>query len=83
MQLMAFFLQRCIQPLQSQASKLWSYSSLIDPSRVFDQDLEKKDHDKWVRSLTTLTAHMEIPACTIDFFDSNHPLPKVCITKKC
>jgi hypothetical protein len=33
-QLMAFFLQRCIEPLQSRASMLWSYSGLTDPSRV-------------------------------------------------
>jgi hypothetical protein len=59
-QLMAFFLQRRIQPLQSRASKLWSYSSLTDPSRVSAQDPEKKDLDKRVRSLTTLTAQMEI-----------------------
>jgi hypothetical protein len=40
-QLMAFFLQRRIQPLQDRASKLWSYSGLEDPSRVSKQDLEK------------------------------------------
>jgi hypothetical protein len=33
-QLMAFFLQRCIQPLQSRASNLWSNSGLTDPSRA-------------------------------------------------
>jgi hypothetical protein len=32
MQLMAFFLWRRIQPQQSRASKLWTYSGLIDPS---------------------------------------------------
>jgi hypothetical protein len=78
-QLMAFFLQRHIQPLQSQASKLWSYSGSTDPSRVSAQDPEKKDLDKRVRSLTILTAHMEIPTCTAAFFDSTHPLPEVCI----
>jgi hypothetical protein len=76
---MAFFLQRCIQPLQSRTSKLWSYSGLTDPFRVSTQDLEKKDLDKRVRSLTTLTAQMEILALTASFFDSAHPLPKVCI----
>jgi hypothetical protein len=75
---MAFFLQRCIQPLQSRVSKLLSYSGSTDPSRVSDQDPEKKDLDKRVRSLTTLTAQNEIPALTADFFDSTHPLPKVC-----
>jgi hypothetical protein len=55
-QLMVFFLQRRIQPLQSRASKLWSYSGSADPSRVSDQDPEKKDLNKRVSSLTTLTA---------------------------
>jgi hypothetical protein len=79
MQLMVFFLQSRIQPLQSRASKLWSYSGLTDPSQVSSQDLEKKDLDKRVRSLTTLTAQMEIPALTAAFFDFAHPLPEVCI----
>jgi hypothetical protein len=52
MRLMAFFLQRSIQPLQSQVSKLWTYSGLTDPSRVSARDPEKKDLDKRVRSLT-------------------------------
>jgi hypothetical protein len=77
-QLMAFFLQRRIQPLQAQASKLWSYSGSSDPSQVSNQDPEKKDLDKRVRSLTTLTAQKEIPALTAKFFDSTHPLPEVC-----
>jgi hypothetical protein len=47
-QLMAFFLQRRIQPLQDRVSKLWSYSGLEDPSRVSKQDPEKKDLDKRV-----------------------------------
>jgi hypothetical protein len=74
-QLMAFFLQRHIQPLQSRVSKLWTYSGLTDPSRVSARDLEEKDLDKRVRSLTTLTAKMEIFACVSPFFDSTHPLP--------
>jgi hypothetical protein len=78
-QLMAFFLQRRIQPLQSRASKLWSYSGSTDPSRVSPQDPKKKDLGKRVRSLTTLTAQMEIPACTSAFFDSTQPMPEVCI----
>jgi hypothetical protein len=39
----------------------------------------EKDLDKRVRSLTVLTAQMEILACTSTFFDSTHPLPKVCV----
>jgi hypothetical protein len=67
-QLIGFFLQRCIQPLQARAVKLWSHSGSTDPSRVFDQDLEKKYLNKQVRSLTTLTAQMEIPAYMAAFF---------------
>jgi hypothetical protein len=80
-QLMAFFLQRRIQPLQARAAKLWSYSGSTDPSQVADQDPEKKNLNKRVRSLTTLITQMEIPACTAAFFDSDHPLPTVCVTQ--
>jgi hypothetical protein len=72
-QLMTFFLQRRIQPLQSSVSRLWSYSGLEDPSRVSKEDLEKKGLDKRVRALTTLTKENEIPALIVDFFDSTHP----------
>jgi hypothetical protein len=77
-QLMAFFLQRRIQPLQARVSRLWSYSGLEDPSRVSKEDLEKKGLDKRVKALTTLTKENKIPALTVDFFDSTCPLPKVC-----
>jgi hypothetical protein len=77
-QLMSFFLQRRTQPLKSRISKLWTYSGLTDPSRVSARDPEKKDLDKRVRSLTILTAKMEILTCLAPFFDSTHPLPEVC-----
>jgi hypothetical protein len=51
---------------------------LTDPSRVSARDPEKKDLDKRVRSLTILTAKMEILTCLAPFFDSTHPLPEVC-----
>jgi hypothetical protein len=77
MQLMALFLQRRIQPLQSRVSKLWTYSGSTDPSRVSARNPEKKDLGKRVRSLTVLTAKMEIPTCVASFFDSTHRLPEV------
>jgi hypothetical protein len=77
-QLMAFFLQRRIQPLQHRVSKLWSYSGLENTSRVSKEDIDKKDFNKRVRALTTLTKDNEIPTLTADFFDSAHPLPTVC-----
>jgi hypothetical protein len=76
-QLMVFFLQRRVQPLQARVSKLWTYSGSNDPSRVSPKELEKKDLDKRVRSLTTLTAKLAVPACLVVPFDSTHPLPKV------
>jgi hypothetical protein len=78
MQLMAFFLQRRIQPLQHRVSKLWSHSGLEDSSRVSAADIDKKDLDKRVRALTTLTKDDEIPVLAADFFNSEHPLPVVC-----
>jgi hypothetical protein len=76
-QLMSFFLQRRVQPLQHRISKLRSYSGLEDSSRVFEDDMDKKDLDKRVRALTTLTKDHEIPALAADFFDFEHPLPAV------
>jgi hypothetical protein len=74
---MVFFLQRRIQPLQARVSKLWNYSGSTDPSRVSPKDPEKKDLGKRVRSLTTLTAKIAVPACLATAFDSTHRLPKV------
>jgi hypothetical protein len=45
---------------------------------VSEEDIDKKDIDKRVRALTTLTKDNEIPALAADFFDSEHPLPAVC-----
>jgi hypothetical protein len=45
---------------------------------VSKEDMDKKDLDKRVRALTTLTKDDEIPALIADFFDSDHPLPAVC-----
>jgi hypothetical protein len=45
---------------------------------VSARDPEEKDLDKRVRSLTVLTAKMEIHDCVAPFFDSTHPLPQVC-----
>jgi hypothetical protein len=75
-QLMVFFLQRRIQPLQARFSKLWTYFDSNDPSQVSPKDPEKKDLDKRVRSLTTLTAKIAVPACLAAAFDFTHPLPQ-------
>jgi hypothetical protein len=74
---MVFFLQRRIQPLQARVSKLWTYSGSTNPSRVSPKDPEKHDLEKRVRSLTTLTAKIAVPACLATAFDSTHPLPQV------
>jgi hypothetical protein len=78
-QLMAFFLQRRVQPLQHRLSKLWSFSGLGDSSRISDDLLEKKDLDKRVRALTTLSKDHEIADLAARYFDSEHPLPAVCL----
>jgi hypothetical protein len=45
---------------------------------VSEEDIDKKDLDKQVRALTTLTKDDEIPALAADCFDSEHPFPAVC-----
>jgi hypothetical protein len=78
-QLMAFFLQRRVQLLQHRLSKLWTFSGLGDPSRVSEDLMEKKDLDKRVRALTTLTKDHKIADLAARYFDSEHPLPVVCL----
>jgi hypothetical protein len=77
-QLMAFFVQRRIQPLQHRLSKLWSYSGLVDSSRVSEDLIEKQDANKRVRNLTKLTKDHAIADLAAHYFDSEHPLPEVC-----
>jgi hypothetical protein len=76
---MAFFLQRRVQPLQHRLSKLWTFSGLGDPSRVSENLMEKKDLDKRVRALTTRTKDHQIADLAARHFDSEHPLPAVCL----
>jgi hypothetical protein len=76
-QLMAFFLQHRVQPLQHRLSKLWSFSGLGDSSRVSEDLMEKKDLDKRVRALTTLTEDHKIADLAARYFNSEHPLPVV------
>jgi hypothetical protein len=78
-QLMAFFLQRRVQPLQHCLSKLWTFSGLGDSSRVSEDLMEKKDLDKQVRALTTLTKDHEVADLAARYFDSKHPFPAVCL----
>jgi hypothetical protein len=78
-QLMAFFIQRQVRPLQHRLTKLWTYSGLEDPTRISEDLIEKKDLDKRVRSLTKLTKDHAVADLTADYFDSVHPLPEVCI----
>jgi hypothetical protein len=42
--------------------------------------MEKKDLDKRVRALTTLTKDHEVVELATSYFDSEHPLPAVCFT---
>jgi hypothetical protein len=45
-QLMAFFVQRRVQPLQHCLSKLWNFSGLVDLFRVSGDLMEKQEVDK-------------------------------------
>jgi hypothetical protein len=53
---------------------------LGDPSRVSEDLMEKKDLDKHVRALTTLTKDHEVADLATSYFDSEHALPVVCFT---
>jgi hypothetical protein len=79
-QLMAFFIQRRVQPLQHRLTKLWTYVGLEDPTRVSEDLMLKDDVDKRVRNLTKLTKDDSVDDLTADFFDSVHPLPEVYIS---
>jgi hypothetical protein len=79
-QLMAFFLQYRVQPLQHRLSKLWTFSGLEDPYRISRDLMEKNDLDKLVRALTTLTKDHEVADLAASSFDSEHPLPAVYFT---
>jgi hypothetical protein len=76
-QLMVFFVQHRVQPLQHRLSKLWTYSGLVDSSRISGDLIEKQEVDKRVRSLTKLTKDHVVADLVADYFDSVHPLPKV------
>jgi hypothetical protein len=80
MQLMAFFIQRRVQPLQHRLTKLWNYSGLEDPTRISEDLISKEDVDKQVRNLTKLTKEHAVADLTADFFDSVRPFPEVCIS---
>jgi hypothetical protein len=82
-QLMAFSVQRRVQPLQHCLAKLWSCSGLVDPSRISGDLIEKQEVDKRVRSLTKLTKDHAVADLAANYFDSVHPLPKVCICLIC
>jgi hypothetical protein len=79
-QLMAFFIQRRVQPLQHRLTNLWNYSGLEDPTRISEDLMSKEDVDKRVRNLTKLTKVHSVADLKADFFDSEHPLPEVCFS---
>jgi hypothetical protein len=76
-QLMAFFIQRRVQPLQHRATKFWAYSGLEDPTRISEDLMSKEDVDKRVRNLTKLTKEHSVADLKANFFDSVHPIPEV------
>jgi hypothetical protein len=79
-QLMAFFIQHRVQPLQHRLTTLWTYSGLEDPTRISKDLILREDVDKRVRNLTKLTKEHSVADLTADYFDSVHPLPEVYIS---
>jgi hypothetical protein len=79
MQLMVFFVQRRVQPLQHRFSNLWTFSGLEDPTRISENLIDKKYVDKRVRNLSKLTKEHAVADLDAEHFDSVHPLPEVCI----
>jgi hypothetical protein len=79
MQLMVFFVQRRVQPLQHHLSNLWTFSGLEDPARISENLIDKKDVDKRVRNLTKLTKEHAVADLAAEHFDFVHPLPEVYI----
>jgi hypothetical protein len=71
-QLMAFFVQHRVQPLQHPLSKLWNYFGLVDSSRISGDLMEKQEVDKRVRNLTKLTKDHAVADLPADYFDSVH-----------
>jgi hypothetical protein len=61
-------------------SCLKSWDVTEDLSRVSEDLMEKKDLDKRVRALTTLTKDHKVADLAASYFDSEHPLPAVCFT---
>jgi hypothetical protein len=53
-------------------------SGLGDSFGVSEDLMEKKDLDRRVRALTTLTKDHEIAELATNYFDSKHPLAAVC-----
>jgi hypothetical protein len=74
---MSFFSSETHSTTTISSIQVVDLSGSTDPSRVSARDLEEKDLKKRVRSLSTLTAKMEIPACVSPSFDSTHPSPQV------
>jgi hypothetical protein len=56
---------------------------LEDPSRIYEDLMEKQDVDKRVRGLTKLTKDHAIAELAASYFDSMHPLPEVYICLLC
>jgi hypothetical protein len=83
MQLMAFFIQHRVQPLQHRLTRLWNYSGLEDLTRISEDLISKEDVDKRVWNLTKLMKEHAVADLTADYFDSMHPLPEVCILVFC
>jgi hypothetical protein len=75
-QLMAFFVQRRVQPLQHRLSNLWNFSSLGDSSRVSEDLMEKQDADRRVRALPSSPRIMQLRIWPLIILTPSTPCPR-------
>ena len=52
MDLLEFFLGRCIQPLQARNHPMWMYSGIEDSTRVHPEEVDEYTVEKWLRGIT-------------------------------
>ena len=79
--LISTFIKRDVQPLRARVHPMWEFQGVQDPTRLTTEPLpSKKAVEDRVRAITKLTKNDLCPLdCPVDPYDSEHPLPEVCI----
>ena len=75
------FIKRDVQPLRARVHPMWEFQGVQDPTRLTTDPLpRKKAVEDRVRAITKLMKNDPCPLdCPMDPYDSEHPLPKVCV----